>query len=299
MTPTPTRSIMVCIPDWISLENGAAILSSAFTTSLVGALAGAYAGARAAQIITERSKEKEALLSQIKSTNAATMVCFSAFNAGAIVKKQHVQPMHEAFESAKRELQALNDQRASGQVQGNAEYVFVADLRTFPSPSAPIETLKDLVFNKISAYGRPLALVSVLEQSFVGLREAIAKRDALIHRFSSGSVPKELFHNYYFGSRLPSGDTNQEFPDLVTAINSYVEDITFFASLLCVDLMSHGNRVHEAFTKKFGKGAPKVSTVDFTVPREKGLIPPNDQYKDWLNAFATEAAQKDSEARGQ
>jgi hypothetical protein len=259
---------MVCIPDWLSLENGAAVLNSAFTTSLVGALAGAYAGARAAQIITERSKEKESLLSQIKSTNAATMVCFSAFNAGAALKKQHVQPMHEEFERAKKELQAFKDQRASGQRQGNAEYVFVADLKTFPFPSAPIETLKDLVFNKISAYGRPLALVSVLEQSFAGLREAIAKRDALIHRFSSGSVPKELFHNYYFGSKLPSGDTNQEFPDLVVAIHSYVDDITFFGSLLCMDLIAHGHRVHETFTKKFGKGLVPLTSLP---PERKDL----------------------------
>jgi hypothetical protein len=283
---------MACIPDWLSLANATAVLNSAFTTSLVGALAGAYAGARAAQIITERSKERDALVSQIKSTNAATMVCFSAFNAGVALKKQHVQSMHDAFEAAKKQLQEFKSQRASGQRQGNTEYVFLADMRTFQSPSAPIETLKDLVFNKISAYGRPLALVSVLEQSFAGLREAIAKCDALIQRFSNASIPKELFHCYYFGSRLPSGDTNQEFPDLVAAIHSYVDDIVFFGSLLCADLIAHGHRVHEAFTKKFGTGAPKVSTIDFTGPRESKLIPPNEQYKGWLNAFTTEEAQK-------
>lgn len=287
---------MVCIPDWLSLENAAAVLNSAFTTSLVGALAGAYAGARAAQIITERSKESEALVSQIKSTNAATMVCFSAFNAGIALKKQHVQPMYDAFETAKKELHAFKAERASGRRQGNAEYKFLADMRTFPAPSAPIETLKDIVFNKISAYGRPLALVSVLEQSFVGLREAIAKRDALIQRFSSGSIPKELFHNYYFGLQLPSGDTSQEFPDLVVAIHSYVDDIVFFGSLLCTDLVVHGHRVHEAFSKKFGKGAPKVSTIDFTAARGSKLIPPNEQYTDWLKAFATEEVPRTLEA---
>lgn len=277
---------MIAIPDWLSWQNGGAFLNSAFTTSLIGALAGAYAGARAAQRITERSKDREQLLSQIRTTNAATMVAFSACNAGLAVKKQHVQSMYEEFVRAKAELQAYRQQRATGQRQGNAEYRFVADMRIFPAPSAPIETLKDLVFHRISAYGRPLALVAVLEQSFAGVKEMIAKRDALIHRFASGAVPKELLPNYYFGMPLPNGDTNQEYPDLIEGIHSYVDDVAFFSSLLCTDLVAHGNRAHALFTKQFGKGAPKVSTADFASPRKQGLIPPDTQYADWLKAFA-------------
>lgn len=277
---------MIAIPDWVSWQNGGIFLNSAFTTSLIGALAGAYAGARAAQRITERSKDREQLLSQIRTTNAATMVAFSVCNAGLAVKKQHVQSMYEEFVRAKAELEAFRQQRATGQRQGNAEYRFVADMKTFPSPSAPIETLKDLVFHRISAYGRPLALVAVLEQSFAGLKEMIAKRDALIHRFTSGAVPKELLPKYYFGMPLPSGDTNQEYPDLIEGIHSYVDDIAFFSSSLCADLVAHGNRAHALFTKQFGKGAPKVSTADFAGPRKQGLIPPDAQYADWLKAFA-------------
>lgn len=278
--------IAMAVPEWLTWENGKALLNSAFTISLIGALAGAYAGARAAQRITERSKEREQLLSQIRSTNAATMVAFSACNAGLAVKKQHSQPMYEEFVRAKVELQTLRQQRATGQRQGKTEYTFVADMRVFPAPSAPIETLKDLVFHRISASGRPLALVAVLEQSFAGVKEMIAKRDALIHRFASGAVPKELVPNYYFGMPLPSGDINREYPDLIEGIHSYVDDIAFFSSLLCTDLVAHGNRAHAAYTKQFGKGAPRVSTADFTGPRAKALIPPDTQYADWLNAFA-------------
>ena len=278
---------MISVPDWLSLDQVVVVLNSAFTTSLLGALAGAGAGALAAQSIIERSKEKEALLSQIKSTNAATMICFLTFNAGVELKKQHVQPMYEKFEKAKQALQIFNEHSAAGTPQNNTEFVLQADMRTFSFPSVPIETLKDLVFNKVCAYGRPLALVFVLEQSFAGLRDAIAKREALIHRFANGSVPKNLFYRYYFGLRLPTGDTNQEFPDLVSAIHRSVDDIAFFGSLLCEDLIAHGHRSHKLFTKKFGKGAPKVSTVDFTTHRETGLIPSGEQYKDWLSAFAT------------
>jgi hypothetical protein len=279
------QKIMTFIPDWFTWSNATSFFNSSFTTSLIGALAGAYAGARAAQKITERAKDREQLVSQIRTTNAATMVAFSAFNAGAALKKQHVQPMYEEFESANAKLEAYKADRATGQRQGNADYFFTADLRTFSAPLAPIDTLKDLVFNKISAHGRPLALVSMLEQSFLGLREVIQKRDALVHRFASGQIPKDLTHKYYFGQQLPNGDTNREFPDLIFAIHSYVSDITFFGSLLCDDLVTHGNSVHAAYTKRFRKGAPDVSTLDFSGLREKGIIPPASDYTAWLNAF--------------
>lgn len=285
---------MITAPDWITWQNVGVAVNSAFTTSLIGALAGAYAGARAAQRITERTKDREQLLAQIRTTNAAIMVAFSACNAGLAVKKQHVQPMYEEFSRAKAELETLRQKRTTGQLQGNAEFRFFADMRVFPAPSAPIETLKDLVFHQISAYGRPLALVAVLEQSFSGVKEMIARRDAMIHRFASGAVPKDLLPNYYFGMPLPGGDVNQEYPDLIEGIRSHVDDIAFFSSLLCADLAAHGSRAYALFTKKYGKGAPKVSTADFSGPRKQGLIPSDAQYAGWIRAFDEQDKEADA-----
>lgn len=282
---------------WTTLGVIWGALNSNFAMAVIGGLTGAFGGALGAQHIVERSRRRDDLLKELRNTNAATMVTFSTCNAALALKKQHVQPMHEQFAREKEALRNFNEQRATGQRQGNAEYHFVADLRVFPAPVVPIETLKDLVFHKMSAYGRALALVSVLEQSLLGLKEAILKRDLLIQRFSSGAVPAEQLPQYYFGMPLRTGDTNQEYPDLVEAIYSYVEDIAFFSALLCVDLISHGNRTHAAFTKRFGKGAPNVTTVDFSKPREKGLIPPEAQYADWLKAFAEQDSSNKDEGR--
>jgi len=168
----------------------------------------------------------------------------------------------------------------------------MADMRTFPAPIVAIGTLTGLLFEKISVYGRPLALVSILDQTLVGLRESILQRDLLIQKFASAAIPAEQVPQYYFGLPLPSGDTNQMFPDLIEAIHSYTDDVAYFSALMCGDLNKHGSTIHSAFTKKFGKGAPKVSTVDFSGPREKGLLPPDTQYADWLKAFA----ERDSES---
>ncbi len=261
-------------------------LNSSFSTALLGSLAGAYAGAVAAQRIVERSKRRDELLKELRNTNAAIMVSFSACNTALALKKQHVQPLYEKFNQDKAALLAFNQQRATGQRQGNAVFRYEADLKVFGVPMVPMDTLKDLVFNKISAHGRPLSLVSILDESASGLRATIAKRDQLVERFKEGAISEAEMPLYYFGLPLPSGHTNQEYPDLVAAIHSYVNDIAFFSSLLCSDLMSHGNRLRDAFKKQFGKGAPRVSSADFSKARETGLIPPDSEYSDWLKGFA-------------
>lgn len=261
-------------------------LNSNFSTALLGSLAGAFAGAIAAQRIMERSKRRDELLKELRNTNAAIMVSFSICNAALALKKQHVQPLYETFNQEKSALQEFNQQRSSGQRQGNAIYHFQADLKVFEAPTLPMDTLKDLVFNKISAHGRPLSLVSVLDGSANGLRGAIAKRDQLVELIKKGDISEAELPFYYFGLPLPSGHTNQEYPDLVMAIHSHVNDIAFFSALLCSDLMAHGNRLYDAFKKQIGKGAPNVSSADFSKQRETGLIPPDSEYSDWLKGFA-------------
>lgn len=261
------------------------VLNSEFSIAILGGFVGAAGGALAAQNIAERAKRREDLLKELRNTNAAIIVSFSICNAALALKKQHVQSMHEQFAKEKELLHEFLTQRGKGALPADAEHMIAADLRTFPAPTTALETLKALVFEKISAYGRALALVSVLDQSLVGLRESIAKRDAWVHRFSSGSVPKSTFKDYYFGLQLPNGDTNQEYPDLVFAIYSYTDDVIFFSKLLCADLIKHGDAVRKPLTNKSEKGVPRVSTADFAGPRASGLLPPDDQYSDWLNGF--------------
>lgn len=264
-------------------------LNSAFVIAFVGGLAGALGGALGAQHIIERSGRRAELLRELRNTNAATMVGFSIVNAALALKNQHVQPMYEKFQSDKAALAKLEADRAAGQLVPGTQFPFVADLRSFPAPIVPIETLKALVFDKISAQGRALALVSVIEQSLVGLHNTIGHRDAMCRRFQSGAIPNQQIPHYYFGLPLPSG-TNQEYPDLVETIHEYLDDLVFFAALLCEDLNSHGKAVRKAFFETFGKEAPKAAAADFSGPRKSGLLPPDKNYADWLKAFATKDA---------
>lgn len=262
------------------------VLNSAFVIAFVGGLSGALGGALGAQHIIERGSRRAELLRELRNTNAATMVGFSIVNAALALKNQHVQPMFEKFQADKAALAKFNVDRAAGLLSEGTAFPFVADLRSFPSPIVPIETLKALIFDKISAQGRALALVSVIEQSLVGLHNAIEHRDAICRRFQSGAIPNQQIPYYYFGLPIPAG-TNQEYPDLVATILEYVDDLAFFAALLCEDLNFHGEAVRGAFTEKFKEKPPKVAAADFSGPRKSGLLPPDKNYADWLKAFTT------------
>ena len=269
-----------------------AALNSNFTIALVGGCTGAVGGALGAQHIAERAKRREDLLKELRNTNAAIMVSFSICNAALALKKQHVLPLKELFQKDKAALLEFKEKRKKGEIPKDVEHRIGADLRTFPGLVVPIETLKSLVYERISAYGRPLALVSVLEQSLVGLAEAVRRRDEMVHRFVSRSIPPEHFAQFYFGLPLPSGDTNQEYSDLVEGIYSYVDDVAFFSSLLCEDLIKHGEAVRKPLVGKSEKNIPKVSTADFGTPKAKGLIPKEDQYADWISAFTEYGPEK-------
>ncbi len=260
-------------------------VNSHIAIAFVGGFTGAIGGALGAQRIAERSRKREERLRQLRYTNAGIMVAHTICNAALALKKQHVQPMREAFLKSKAALEAFKAQRDAGQIAPGVEFHVQMDMRTYPAPIVPIDTLKHIAFQEISAVGRPLALVAVVEQSLIGLCNAIAKRDQLIHRFETGEIPENKQAQYYFGLPLQGGHINQEFPDLVEGIYSYVDDLAFFSYQLCSDLMTHGVKVRAALTKKPSKQVPHVSEADFSGPLSSGLIPPTSQYADWVNSF--------------
>lgn len=260
-------------------------LNSNIAIAVIGGFAGAIGGALGAQRIVERSRKREERLKELRYTNAAIMVAHTICNAALALKKQHVQPMREAFLKSRAELDAFKEKRTAKQIAPDIEFRLQMDLRTYPAPILPIETLKHVVFQELSAVGRPLALVAVIEQSLIGLTSAIAKRDQLIQKFASGEFPENRHAHYYFGLPFPEGHVNQEYPDTAEAIYSYIDDLAFFGYQLCNDLMKHGAKVREALTKKPSKQLPNVSEVDFSGPKKSGLLPPESQYGDWVNAF--------------
>lgn len=262
------------------------VLSSNFAVAFVSSFAGAVGGAIAAYWIIERNNGREAFLSEMRNTNAAIMVSFSMCNTMLSLKKQHSLPLYKQFKSTQSELAEFEKRRMSGQLNTEEPFEYVADFKTFHAPTLPIDTLENLVFQQLSVQGkngRLLSAVSALEGVYVALKEVLIKREKLVEQFKT-SIAEEEASYYYFGRQLPSGHINQEYPDNIDAIHSYVDDVIFFSFLIGRDLAEHGKYLL-AKEKRFSKVAPKVTAIDFGPALSAGLIPPDSAYSGWFKAF--------------
>lgn len=105
-----------------------------------------------------RAKFREERIAELRNCAAARAAAFAACNSALTLKKQLVKPMYDRFNGDKAKHAAFLAARTSGQSQGNASYVFQLDGHTFPAPTIPMQTLRDLVYNKLSIQTRALAL---------------------------------------------------------------------------------------------------------------------------------------------
>lgn len=159
-------------------------------------------------------------------------------------------------------------------------------------PVVPIDVLRTLVFEKISATGRPLVLVATLVGVVASLENTINKRNGLIERFQGfGPEGETQLPAFYFGLPYGPGHVSTEFPDTVKALHSQTDDVIFFSEQLGKDLMTHGNRILDQYRKIAKVKEEKISSADFTVARNLGLMPDDANYTDWLRGFSSVAQQ--------
>jgi hypothetical protein len=266
---------------WPSIEK---FFDSGFFTAIVGSFAAAYAGARAAQLIAEKTRNKDEVLREIRVTNATTMVAFGICNTLLSAKKQHIKSLKDQFDAQRASIrEALAKQQ---QAQSQTSVVeFHADYRILPALALPLPILQAQIFEKLSLHGRPIALVTTLIQSMDGLNAAIVKRNELVESYKKSSMPHNQLLALYFGFSF-GGQVNQEYPDLLDAIYKQTDDGIFFGAQLCQELSEHGDQLAASFKKLFGKGAPRIAKPDFSKAKDASLMPNGDDYTDWFNMFA-------------
>lgn len=278
---------MTYLPEFITWGNLAAFLNSSFTTSLVGALAGAYAGAYAAQKIAERSKERAEFQAQIRNTNAAITLSFMVCNAAISLKKQQTKGLCDAYFKKKAELEDYLEKCKAGEVSPEVPFEFQADLRCVPFPAVPIDALRSLIYEKLSVSARPLALVATLSGALSSLAGTIENRNELIASFKQ--IPQQdrdvALPALYFGRSYGEGHVSTEYLDTMTGLQNFTDDVIFFSYLLCQDLVTHGNKVLDKSRLQFKGFIDQINTIELSPEKTAGLIPPNQQYSEWLAGF--------------
>lgn len=271
------------LPRW---ETTTAFCNSSFFTALIGSLAGAFAGAYAAQRIAEKSKSRDELTKEIRNTNAAIMLSFNICNSLLALKEQHVKPLKEHFENLRKKIFEHKQKRDTGVIAKDIPFEFVADLQIFPLPQLPTTQLQKQVFEQLTVGGRALSIVTCLIEATSWLNNSLEERNQLIEMYKETNAPdSQDFPRMYFGLPSKNGHVHLEYSNLVDSISSYTDDGIFYSQLLCRDLNEHGVSLASTFKKRFRDQAPHINSPDFQKAKEKGLLPSDDTYANWLSCF--------------
>lgn len=261
-------------------ESIAPFFNSTFLTSLVGAGAGAWAGAYAAQKIAMRSKARDELLNEIRSSNSGVRLAGMICNACLTLKKQHVKALKETYEKTKAEL----NQPRNNPVTPQKIFKFTADFQTIPSISIPNETfeaLQKIVFEKLNASTRATILVPTLLQAINHFNSAIADRNALIEEIrTSRPHDDQQLAEFYFGLRDAQGNTDNRYGSVIDALSSYIDDSLFFSKTIADDLGSHGRLVKEQLKRRFPNEMIEATTFGIAESYREFLPSPSN-YPGW------------------
>lgn len=256
--------------------------------SLIGALVGAWAGAWAARKGAAADKEREMFLGEIRAANAAYSLCFSIINNALNMKKQHVLPMVKTYEEQHQAFMEIEQARTAGKFPKDKVVNFLVDMQTLPTLVLPTDELRRMCLEKLTLGSRPMAAVQVLHQCAVTFDESNRRRARFIEQGmadrKAGKDPMPM--TLYFGLPDKDGHVNREWPDTLTGIHSMLDDVIYFTWLLSEDLATHGEQVSALYRRRYGrKSLPVVRRADFAIAKAEGIMPNDENYKDWMSSF--------------
>jgi hypothetical protein len=260
------------------------LVTSNIVVALIASAAGAFAGALGAQRIIARNQEYASYLSLLRKSNSAIILSYSAANTLMMLKRQHIQPLCEKYKSDRADCLKALEQSKSKPATG--PYYIQADLKTYTLPKLPLRALTQMVYSEIAPNGKGISALAMLEQSDVGFAQVTSRREDLVARFQRNEIPANQFHCHYFGIKDWTGHVFGEYRDLMSAIESYLDDMIFFAGLLTEELQNHAELVEKKLVElNKRRKAPTVNAVDFSSSLSSGLMPEKENYADWLAGF--------------
>ncbi|MDI2594356.1 hypothetical protein POF45_23400 [Pseudomonas sp. 681] len=267
------------LPLWESVKS---VANSSFTTSL----AGAFAGAIAAQRIVEKGKFREELVKEFHHTNAAISLATAAACVALALKKQHIKALKNSYDEDQKSVETHKEKIHTGQIAADTPLELRPNLLYLQEISPPITTIQEMVLTRLSTVGRAISAVTALAGAVANLNGALVKRNLLLDVFKNKQFPEGAsFEHMYLG--LPYGErhTNQEYGGSVEAVSLYTDDVIFFSMKLCEDLRDHGEILKKRYKSRLKGKPPRISTVNFEIARQDGLLPKDEDYEKWLSGF--------------
>lgn len=284
-TPLHSGACSSGLPDWAcsTIDVLAALLNSPFVLSLLGAAAGACVGAVAATRLVARRQRREELGAALRNTNVATMVALSICHKALSLKRTHVLPLTSRYQADLAGWNEFARQRRTGERQGNLPPPIAVDARGVPSLTFPVVTLQRLLFDKISMFGRSLALMTTLSETAGWLTNANAKRNELVEQIARLPAGAAVAQAYFGAPSSAGGAANLEYPHAMRSVALHTDELIWFSATLATDLAAHAQALRADWIEEFGRRhVPEATSVDFSAARQNGLMPDDAKFAEWL-----------------
>jgi hypothetical protein len=250
------------------------LLNSNFSAALFGALAGALS----AHFIAAKAERDRQLRAEIAGVNNALELTNSISNTFLGLKRQHVNPLLDAYRRSFGEYVAFMAQQHPPPPAPPAVLTILFDLRTLQVPLTPIAELRSTILSRSPNSSHAISLSVTLHQTISTLSEVIQKRNDMV--LTLGTLPTEQRADICFGLRQSAGRIDETYPNLITGIWQHTDDAIYFSILLVDVLYAHGR----ALAKRYGRRAPRVLSVDRSrVPT--CLLPNSADYPDFEAQF--------------
>lgn len=78
---------------------------------------------------------------------------------------------------------------------------------------------------------------------------------------------------------------SNEVEDIYKIFNNCADDLAYFSSIICDELMSLGQNKYSHLRKLIGRNAPKITVFDLSLAKASGIFPHPNDYKDWESGF--------------
>ncbi|WP_440090678.1 hypothetical protein [Pseudomonas putida] len=256
--------------------------SSPLLIAVVGGLLGAGFGAWAAGRIAKRSKQHDAITTEMRNTNLAMLLAQQAFNLALVLKVNAVKPLTDAYAKAQREYLDTTNGRKVSEPQ---------NLQKISPINPPVEALRTAALEKLTLKGPAIRAALAVDETVENLNRTLTMRNELVDMILHNELPRGMdFKHMYFGIEK-DGHRHEGYSDAMKNMARFTDDLLFFSMTLCEQLDQHGLELR-ARSKKLIRG--EVSILRFRLADDipEGTIPDPKKYKKWLARFQPEASSK-------
>ncbi len=255
-----------------------------WSSALISAGFGAGVGAWMAARISRNAKQRDELLTELRSIDVATTLCSSVIDVAGSLKKQYVAALLEKYNSDLERFELYKvDKKPEVPFKLNIDHM------KLQAVTPPIIELQALVVKDMSISPNGVRSMTALADAVVNLNGMIEVYNTILENFRNGGLPAGFTRESYYLGLPVRGVVNNEYGSAVRGMANYTNDVLFFACKLSDCLTTQGVKVRDRFKDLSGEKR-LIRRLD-TFSDTASLIPPDSDYEGWMRGWEEDSGE--------